>query len=396
MLLRTIHRGLEAGLHVERRLEPFFRRGLNRIAREPVAAVIQHLINLQRRDEGLALAEERIDPGEEASLRSIVDSFAGYMKRTYRPGEFERGGNTKTHGIVRGEVVVRDDLPSRLRHGIFARPGTYPAFVRYSGPGPNLPEDIEDVGFGSMTVKIMDVPGAKLMDDEKHTQDLLCVSTPSFVTPNTRENAKLQIWSFQDLPIFYFINFRDPHILDFLMQGLWNETMYNPLGTRYWSCVPYLLGDGQAMMYSFLPRSEVITDIPGVPFGRVPPNYLADNMAATLAQRAVEFDLALQVQTDPFRMPIENASVRWPEKLSPFVPVATIRIPRQRIGTPTHVALGRTLSLNPWHCLPEHRPLGNQGRARRRMYLELSRLRQERNGTPHAEPVGDELDAHLL
>jgi hypothetical protein len=242
-----------------------------------------------------------------------------------------------------------------------------------------------------MTIKLMDVPGPKLMEDEKHTQDLLCVSTPSFVTPNTRENAKLQIWSFKDLPLFYFLNIRDSHFLDFLMQGLWNETMYNPLGTRYWSCVPYLLGEGQAMMYSFVPKSQVITDIPGVPFGRVPPNYLKDNMAATLERQDVEFDLMVQIQTDPHRMPIENASVRWPENVSPFVPAATIRIPRQKIGTPAHAALLKTLALNPWHCLPEHRPLGNQNRARRRMYWELSRLRQERNGTPHAEPTGDEL-----
>jgi hypothetical protein len=49
------------------------------------------------------------------------------------------------------------------------------------------------------------------------------------------------------------------------------------------------------------------------------------------------------------------------------------------------------LSINPWHCLPEHRPLGNQSRARRRMYQELSRLRQHMNRTPHVEPTGDEL-----
>ena len=55
------------------------------------------------------------------------------------------------------------------------------------------------------------------------------------------------------------------------------------------------------MMYSFAPRSDVITDIPGVPFGRVPPNYLRDNMVATLARQDVEFDLLVQVQTDPHR-----------------------------------------------------------------------------------------------
>jgi hypothetical protein len=392
-LLLAMHGALQAFLHGERRLEPFFRRGFNSAFRESLAEFLQYLINRRRPNEGLALAEERTQPDEAAALASIQAAFGDYMERAYRPGTFERGGNTKTHGIVRAEVVVHDGLPAHLRHGVFATPRRYPAFVRYSGPGPNLPPDIKDVGFGSMTMKLMDVPGPKLMEDETFTQDFLTVSTPSFVTPNTHENAKLQDWSFRSLPAFYFLNPFDSHYLDFFMQGLWNETLYNPLGTRYWSCVPYLLGEGQAMMYSFVPRSQVITRIPGVPFGRVPDNYLRDNMAATLARQDVEFDLMVQVQTDAHLMPIENASVRWPEKLSPFVPVAAVYIPQQRIDTPAHEAFAKVLSLNPWHCLAEHRPLGNQNRARRQMYWELSRLRQERNGTPHVEPTGHELDA---
>ena len=90
-------------------------------------------------------------------------------------------------------------------------------------------------------------------------------------------------------------------------------------------------------------------------------------------------------------MPIENASVRWPERLSPFVPAATVRIPRQRFDSPAQREFAKRLSWNPWHCLPEHRPLGNQSRARLRMYTELSRLRQDMNRTPHVEPTGDEV-----
>ena len=85
--------------------------------------------------------------------------------------------------------------------------------------------------------------------------------------------------------------------------------------------MPYLLGEGQAMMYSLYPRSKVYRHIPRLPL-RPPDNYLRDNMVRTLAQQDVEFDLMLQLQTDPFRMPIENAAVRWPERLSPFVPAA--------------------------------------------------------------------------
>ena len=132
-----------------------------------------------------------------------------------------------------------------MRHGLFATPRTFPAYVRFSGPGPDLPVDIEDAGFISMAVKLMDVPGPKLMDDEKHTQDFIGVCTPTFVTPNTRENAKLQIWSFQRHAGLLLPQSLDSHMLDFLMQALWNETQYNPLGHRFWSCVPYLLGEGR-------------------------------------------------------------------------------------------------------------------------------------------------------
>ena len=66
----------------------------------------------------------------------------------------------------------------------------------------------------------------------------------------------------------------------------------------------------------------------------------------------------------------------WPERLSPFVAVATLRIPAQSFDSPAQLAFARNLAYNPWHALPEHRPLGNQNRARKAIYLELSQLRQ--------------------
>ncbi|MCB1861849.1 MAG: catalase family protein [Chromatiaceae bacterium] len=389
-ILKLMHRIMLVMLHIERRLEPWFRPQLNRLLREPNARLIQFLINLRRRNEGLGLAEERIDPDEERSLDEIIDLMADQMRGHFRPGGYERGGNTKTHGIVRAEVTILDDLPERCRRGVFAKPGSYPAYVRYSGPGPDVPADIEDVGFLSMAVKLMGVPGEKLMDEERFTQDFITICTPTFVTPNTRENAKLQYWSLIDMPIYYFLNPKDPHMLDFLMQSLWNETQYNPLGQRYWSCVPYLLGEGQAMMYSFVPRTEVDTKIPGLPFGTPPFNYLRENMVSTLERTDVEFDLMIQLQTDPHLMPIENAAVRWPERLSPFIPVAKVHIPRQKFDSEAQFDFAKRLKMNPWHAIADHRPLGNQSRARLRMYRELSKFRQQMNQTSHLEPTGEE------
>jgi len=402
-ILNFIHQFLLKLLHIERRLEPWFRPQWNTLFREPSARVVQYLVNLRRKDEGLQLAEERIDPDEEESLNKIIDLMADQMRSRFKPGGYERGGNTKTHGVLKAKVTIRDDVPEHCRKGIFAKPGSYPAYVRYAGPGPDVPSDIEDVGFMSMSVKLMGVPGKKMMDllnltdaekfsHEKFTQDFITTSGgPTFVTPNTRENAKLQYWSLLHMPLFYFLNPKDSHLVDAAMQSLWNETQYNPLGQRYWSCTPYLLGEGQAVMYSFVPKTQVETKIPGLPFGKVPFNYLRENMIKTLNEHEVEFDLMIQIQTDPHLMPIEDSSVRWPEKLSPFIPVATVHIPKQQFESPKLIEFTKRLKMNPWHCLPEHRPLGNLNRARLRLYSELSKFRQDMNQTTHLEPTGDEV-----
>lgn len=377
-------------LQLEHRIEPFIRPAFDAVLRDPITRLVTALINLQRKNEGLKIAEEKPLPDEEVYLESIIASFQEQMRKLWKPGGFERGGNTKTHGIVRAEFIVHDNLPPEFRHGIFAEPKTYRAWVRFSGPGPYVTPDIDDVGFMSISIKLMGVPGPKLMDEEKFTQDLFGVSTPTFVTPDTRANAQLQKWSLKNAQIFYFLDLRHPHLLDGIMQFLWIKVQNSPFEAPYFSCVPYLLGEGQAMQYSVWPKSNQKTPIPRLPL-RPPDDYLRDAMVKALDQGDVELDFRVQLQTDPHLMPIENAAVLWPERLSPRVSVATLRIPRQKFNSPAQLAFARRLSYNPWHCIPEHRPLGNQSRARRRMYLELSTLRHTMNDVPHYEPNGDEV-----
>jgi hypothetical protein len=113
-------------------------------------------------------------------------------------------------------------------------------------------------------------------------------------------------------------------------------------------------------------------------------------MIRTLDEMDVELEMRIQLQTDAFLMPIENNAVLWPERLSPRVPVATLRIPKQKFDDPAQFAFTRNLKFNPWHCLRDHRPLGNQSRARKRMYDELAMFRQKMNAEKHIEPTGDE------
>ncbi|KUN30984.1 hypothetical protein AQJ11_09760 [Streptomyces corchorusii] len=371
---------------LERRIDPYVRPLFDRTLLRPLQAAVQWCVNARRRDEHLGLAEERAMPGEAAVAEAIAQQMARFVRRQYRPGEAQRAGNTKTYGVVHADFTVRDDLPARLRHGVFRTPATYRAWARFAGPGPLAPPDIKDNGILSIGVKLLGVEGEKLLDDERWTQDFTGISAPTFTTPDVVENLRLQRHVFAGTPVLYFLDPSHPHLCDMIMQGLYAKTQTSPLEARYWSCAPYLLGEGQAMQYSFVPRETTRSRVPRHP----PDDYLRQGLAAALRERDVSFDFLVQVQTDAHRMPVENASVVWPERLSPFVPVATLRLLRQECDPADQFARADRLSFNPWHALPEHRPLGNQNRARRTIYLRLARLRQTMNGTPHQEPGEEE------
>jgi hypothetical protein len=371
---------------MERRVEYLYRPQFDRWLRPPLFRFAQWLQNHRRPDAGLRLCEERQLVDEERHVQDIIDELTAFTRENWLPGSAQRFGNTKTFAVLRGEFSVLPDLPPSLCRGVFAEPASYPSWVRFSGPGPYAPPDLEDFGQCSVGIKVMGVPGPKLLDDEQRTQDLILVSPASFVTPNIRENAKLQRWVRAKAPLVYAINPFDSHLLHLFMQLLYSPMHANPLEIQYYSNVPFLLGDDQAVQYSLRPVSPDRSTIPAQPSE----NYLREAMAHTLQVRDWTFDVMVQLQTDPYRMPIEDATVKWPEQLSPYVPVARLRLPRQRFDSDAQLAFADVLRFNPWHSLPEHRPLGNSNRARRRMYDELAALRQSMNGVQHVEPTGAE------
>jgi hypothetical protein len=386
-LARRANDLLVALINLERRIDPYFRPAFDRLFRPRLAALVQRLIAARRTGHGARLGEEAPLPGEAEATAGIIEAMSSFLHRTYDHAlPAQRAGNTKTFGVVRAEFEVRADVPGRLAHGLFAAPARYPAWVRFAGPGPLAPPDLKDNGILSIGIKVMGVPGPKLLADEAMTQDFTGIGAPTFTTPTVVENLELQRHIGNGTPLFYFLDPREPHLLDGLMQGLYAKTQTNPLFERYWSCSSYLLGEGQAMKYSVRPCVMTRTTFPRRPTD----DYLRAAMVATLAAGAVAFDFMVQVQTDADRMPIEDDGVEWPERLSPFMPVARLHIPAQRFDSEAQLAFVDRLSFNPWHSLAAHRPLGNQNRARREIYLRLAEVRQRMNGTDPIEPTGDE------
>ncbi len=371
---------------LEHRVDPYFRDTFNAFLQRPLVNMVQFFLRLLHKNPETKLCQEVVEVNEAEIAAAITGQMRKFTAREYTGRVAERAGNTKTYGVVRAEFKVLEDIPQTLKMGVFAGPRAYPAWIRFSGPGPLSPPDIADAGILSIGVKVMGVAGEKLLDDEKWTQDFLGISCPTFTTPNTRENLKLQQEIGARTPVFYFLKPFDSHLLDMAMQGLYSRMNRSPVEVQYWSCVPYLCGDGVAVKYSVRPTSNHQTKIPWNP----PADWLRESLAARLSSEEVELDFLVQAQADPRRMPIEDASIEWQERLSPFVPVAKISIPRQRFDSPEQFAFANVLSYNPWHTTATHRPLGNQNRARRLIYTQLSELRQMMNHVQHMEPDGSE------
>ncbi len=168
----------------------------------------------------------------------------------------------------------------------------------------------------------------------------------------------------------------NPHIL--------GETFFSMAALRY--------GDYIAKIQA-VPLSESLQPLIGQEIDGRNDSALRDLVVGFFVNHSAEYELRAQLCTDLTTMPVEDGSVEWPQAQSPYQPIAKLVLPAQNAYSPARrVYADDVLSFNPFHCLPDHRPLGNIMRARRLAYETSSRYRHEMNAQPRVEPRGiDEL-----
>ena len=117
------------------------------------------------------------------------------------------------------------------------------------------------------------------------------------------------------------------------------------------------------------------------------PDAIREAVNELLIEQGGTWDLQVQLCTDLEKMPIEDPTVVWDEKESPFRTVATLTVEPQRGWQ--HGASEKTedaLSFGPWHGLAAHQPLGGVNRARESPYEQSTAYRADFNGCPIHEP----------
>ncbi len=344
---------------------------------------------------------EHADADEQATIAELAKVFTDMAQVVANhEGHAHRAVHAKGHALLRGRFRVLEGLSPELSQGLFAAPGEYDALVRLSSPpAEQLPDTVSTPR--AMAVKILDVPGARVEGgDEQHSQDFLMVNGPAFNTPGISgflRSAKLLAATTERMP-------RTKQVLSATLRGteaaleavggqsatlkaLGGEPQHHPLGETFFTQVPFRYG-AYIAKFSWVPVSPALKALTGEPLESAPDTQ-REAVAAFFAQpgAVAEWELQVQLCRDLEKMPIEDASVVWPEALSPYLPVGRLLVEAQASWSADAESSEDQLAFAPWHALAAHRPLGNLNRARRVVMAASREFRSTFNRCPIHEPT---------
>ncbi|KAK7192271.1 hypothetical protein PSPO01_01843 [Paraphaeosphaeria sporulosa] len=269
-----------------------------------------------------------------------------------------RGTHLKTQGCVMGRWfagIVHDNLPPHLAQGMFSKPGAYDVIMRYSSLTPKLVPDNIPAPRG-IGMKIFGVEGEKLWGEDKRTQD----------------------WTFNNYPV---LELRDPETThDIADSRNWNDlgTFADEQSKRVdadvatlgmvampeYSQSAYRFGDYVAK-FGVFPLGEEQKKLEDTEIKESDPiNIISQELRSFHMKNKVTYSFCAQLLQDLREHPdswLPEFRVWWDDRIT----------------------------VNSWHGLKVHQPLGSTNRMRRVVYAESRKLRLRVNGhEDYVEPMG--------
>ncbi|WP_312516173.1 catalase family protein [Massilia sp.] len=341
---------------------------------------------------------ERVAIHEAETIHALQNVFAGMAHKVAEAeGHANRAVHAKGHALVRARLTVLDNLPPELAQGLFAQAGSYDVLMRWSSPpAEQLPDGVSTPR--AVAFKVLQVPGERLdLEKQGRSQDFLMVNGPAFSAPDPQaflKNVKL-------LAATTNRSETGKKVISAVLRGaeaavealggesgklksMGGEPQHHPLGETYFSQTPYLYGRYMAKL-SLAPIDPQLMALDGAGIDSED-DAQRDAIARHFATQGGEWELRVQLNVDVDRMPIEDASVEWPQDLSPFVAVARIRAEPQSSWNDGSQRLEDETAFDQWNCLAAHRPIGAINRARREVMKTSREFRSSFNRCPIHEP----------
>lgn len=344
---------------------------------------------------------ERVPDDEAETSRELNEAMQHILDITYKDyGHAVRSVHAKSHGLLHGTLHVLEGLPVELAQGAFATPGSYPLVARFStNPGDILDDKVSTPR--GLALKIIGVKGERLPGSEgQETQDFVMQNAPAFTaaTPkaflktlkllaNTTDKAPGMKKAFSALLRGTEAAVEALGGESATLKSLGGHPATHVLGETYYSVVPFLYGPYYAKL-SVVPVAPQLTALTDAKVDLDDkPDGLREAVNAFFASQRGVWEVRVQLATDIEKMPIEDASVKWPEDLSPYITVARIEVEPQPAWNAERAAeIDDGLAFSPWHGLAAHRPLGGIMRVRKPAYELSAGFRGSHNGCPMHEP----------
>ncbi len=333
---------------------------------------------------------ETVPPDEADNIQRVVQALEVMLARSQaKSGEFRADVHVKTHGYAQAELRILPNLPAELAQGLFASDGVYVAVVRFSNASSQPQPDAIPDGRG-MAIKVFGVPEDKVLIDLERgpIQDFVMINHPVFFARNVKDYLRLE-------RVLVEANGSSLTMLQgALTGGVWNPLDWHwremltvariagqlpthPASNSYFSMAPIRFGQYVAK-YRVQPAEECLDSYLELVkrFG-TQADAMRGMLEETLRTQDVRFEFQVQLRTTEKTMPIEDASVEWPENESPYRTVAHLVLPRQEIASLLQQEEYMNLSFNVWHAIDAHRPLGGINRVRRWVYPLSSAWRRQ-------------------
>jgi hypothetical protein len=288
---------------------------------------------------------ERVSPTEAEDIREVTECILTLQSRFAAEEQhmLERGTHAKgvcaraIFEVLDVGAIYDDALAARLGRGLFARPGRYPAVVRFANAESRVVTDAKpDVRAFSFAVELP--PGE---DGTPGRVDFSLNAATTFPINDIHQFAVFMRVIAAPTPgkalrAFLAMPWRDKlGVLGVIVRGVGQKKRAR-VGwqqMRYWSCVPFMHGADEVVKYSATPAE----DNPGQPLNGGP-SMLRDELWRHLTEdsRMASWDFGIQFldtermryrgRTRPAEFWVENAKIEWNEEQAPFHVVARITL----------------------------------------------------------------------
>ncbi len=342
-------------------------------------------------------------PPDEAEIQDgLTEQMLSIQRKTHADtGHAYRAVHAKAHGYLKAKFEVLPNLDPELAQGLYARPGTYDAILRFSTtPGDILNDNISAPRGAAL--KILNVPGDRLPGSENDTtQNYVLGNSPSFQIGTAKGFLK------QLKPMAATTGRADAakHVVSILSRNanaalemigqksstlttLAGQAPTHLLGDSFFSQAALLHGDYFCKV-AVSPISSEMTSLSESPLDlKGHPDAIREAVSAYFSRWPAVWELRVQLATNIGSMPVEDAAATWSESDSPYRPVARITAAAQNTWPDEFGEFVEDhLGFDPWIGLAAHRPLGSVMRARQPAYAAARAYRAKSNQVTIKEPV---------